>query len=121
MNSRCHNPNDDRYKYYGRRGIKVWVGWRTPKGFTHFLQHVGPRPGPRHSLDRIKNNLGYAPGNVRWATKKAQANNRKNGLLLKYKGREQTLAQWCDELGHEYSKVWSRLYTYGWTIEEALQ
>lgn len=120
MNSRCHNRNDDRYSYYGKRGIAVWPGWRTPAGFPHFLAEVGRRPSSQYSLDRIKNNLGYIPGNVRWATRKTQANNRKNGVMITLEGKKQTLAQWCDELERKYSVVWDRIYRYKWTKRRAL-
>lgn len=44
--------------------------------FRAFLAHIGPAPDPRLSLDRIDNNRGYEPGNVRWATASEQARNR---------------------------------------------
>ena len=48
--------------------------------FEEFFAEVGPRPEPKHfySLDRFPNNDGhYEKGNVRWATKKQQARNRR--------------------------------------------
>ena len=77
MNVRCTNPKHIHYKRYGGRGIKVcdeW-SWDNPDGFRNFLEHIGPRPSLQLSIDRIDNNKGYFPGNVRWATMKEQRAN----------------------------------------------
>jgi hypothetical protein len=70
---RCTNKNTKDYKYYGGRGISVcaeWVG-----NFEAFFQHVGKKPSPKYSIDRIDNNGNYEPGNVRWATHQQQMQN----------------------------------------------
>lgn len=76
MNKRCHNPNNRAYPDYGGRGIQVCPEWR--ESFEAFYAHIGPKPGPGYSVDRINNDGNYEPGNVRWATAKEQANNRRN-------------------------------------------
>ena len=75
MKTRCYNRNQRSFKDYGGRGIKVAKEWR--RSFKRFFAHVGPRPSPQHSLDRIDNNGHYAPGNVRWATPVEQRRNQR--------------------------------------------
>ncbi len=72
---RCTNPKFPQWKDYGGRGISVCAEWRN--SFTAFFEHVGPRPSPQHSFDRIDNDGNYEPGNVRWATRSQQNSNQR--------------------------------------------
>lgn len=75
MIQRCENPRQDKFRYYGGRGISVCQSWRD--SYEAFLNDVGRRPHPSMSIDRINNDGNYEPGNVRWATHKQQANNKR--------------------------------------------
>jgi hypothetical protein len=75
MKDRCTNPRHRAWRNYGGRGITVCLEWLA--SFEAFIAHVGSRPSPDHSLDRIDNNGGYGPGNVRWATLSQQMRNRR--------------------------------------------
>jgi hypothetical protein len=44
--------------------------------FTRFLKDMGKRPEGM-TLDRIDNEKGYEPGNVRWADATTQSQNRR--------------------------------------------
>lgn len=79
MRQRCKNPNNRAYAEYGGRGICVFEGW--DRSFEAFYRYIGPRPSASHSLDRIDNDRGYEPGNVRWAGKSQQASNRRSARI----------------------------------------
>lgn len=78
MNQRCNCPGHDSYPHYGGRGIAICERWRT---FENFLEDMGPKPSPKHSLDRRDVNGNYEPGNCRWATSAEQARNKRTTKL----------------------------------------
>lgn len=75
MKRRCASKSARNAPWYRDRGITVCERWKND--FTAFLADVGPRPAPGYSIDRIDNDRGYEPGNVRWATSREQRLNQR--------------------------------------------
>ena len=82
--ARC-KPNHSKHEHYFDRGIFFKFN-----SFDEFYKEIGPRPSNKHSCDRINNDKGYEPGNIRWATKSQQERNRRcdNCELLKQRIQE---------------------------------
>jgi hypothetical protein len=106
---------------WGGRGITVHEEWRSDYlAFkTYVLSELGERPAKGYSFDRINNELGYVPGNVRWADQKTQANNTKRNRVISFKGETHTLAQWAERIGVNYFTLHTRIYRKGWSVERA--
>jgi hypothetical protein len=73
MKQRCLNENNDRYRDYGGRGIKVCNEWMT---FRNFYNDMGDRPEGK-TIDRIDNNGNYEKSNCKWSTHDEQCLNRR--------------------------------------------
>src|SRR5262245_14872347 len=116
--NRCPNPRARDRKYYGGRGIRVCDRWR--RSFAAFLADMGPRPSPRHTLERIDNSGHYEPGNCRWATRKEQGNNTRHNRFITHEGITRTLSQWAEATGLSESCIRIRLDRLGWSVKEAL-
>lgn len=121
MKSRCRNDAECKNRY-SERGISVCEEWKD--SFETFYQCVSKLPhyGEKgRSLDRIDNNKGYSPDNVRWATVKEQARNRENNVCLTVDGETKCLAEWLEspDTIDCYGTVWGRLKR-GWSAKRAL-
>ncbi len=100
--ARCHVKHHPTYPAYGAKGIRMCREWRD--SFQAFLDHIGPRPSNEHSLDRRDPYGNYEPGNVRWATTKQQARNKKQTKYIKHPktGKSARAADVAEELGMRY-------------------
>lgn len=81
MKSRCNNPNNDAYRYYGGRGIKICDEWQNNYGsFRQWAMANGYDPNAKHgdcTIDRIDNDGNYEPSNCRFVDMKTQNQNQR--------------------------------------------
>ena len=73
--------------------------------YEQLANAMGPRPTAEHTIDRIDSCGHYEPGNVRWATKQEQTENR--SITLKHD--KATLMRLCEERGLPYSVSYTHL------------
>lgn len=118
MKDRCHNPNGLSYPNYGGRGITVCDEWRH--SFDTFLRDMGPRPTPRHQIDRIDNDLGYEASNCRWVTPSENCNNKSTNRLITHAGQTLTATQWARKVNLPGRVILARIDKLGWPAERAL-
>ncbi len=106
MLQRCLNPKHPSYADYGGRGITVCDEWR--ESASAFVRYVSPRPKGM-TLERIDNDRGYEPGNIRWATRAEQVRNRRNNIIVQLGEERLVLKDACARLGMSYDAIWRRL------------
>jgi hypothetical protein len=102
MKRRCQNPNHDKYRYYGGRGIKVCDRWQS---FENFLEDMGEKPEGAYSLDRIDPNGNYEPSNCRWADHYTQTRNTRRNRFITAHGVTMCMSEWEEKTGIDHRKI----------------
>lgn len=120
MKNRCSNKKDKYFKNYGGRGIKVCDEWQND--FMNFYNWAMANGYDNNlTLDRTDNDGNYCPENCRWVDRKEQMRNMRRNRILKYKGKEQTMAQWAEEFNIPYYILNGRINQYGWSVKDAIE
>lgn len=114
MHARCTYRKHPAYARYKDLGIcKEWYV------FAKFQSDMSDMWFKGSTLERIDNEAGYQLGNCRWATRREQANNRKNTVYLEHNGDRMPLTYWAERVGITANALRLRLLK-GWTLSDAL-
>lgn len=109
IRERCLSPKSKRYADYGGRGITLCDEWKAD--FLVFRDYISALPHCQedgYTVDRIDNNLGYFPGNVRFATRQEQMNNTRHNVVLTHNGKTQSITAWSKETGIKVETLFYR-------------
>lgn len=117
MLGRCHSKTHKSFWRYGGSGIFVCDRWRN--SFENFYADMGPKPSPKHSIDRIDGTGSYTPENCRWATTGEQLRNRRVTRFIEFQGKKLTAKEWEPFSGVKPDTLLRRI-KLGWTPERAL-
>lgn len=120
IKKRCTNPNATNFAHYGGRGIGLCDEWAA--SFDAFLSHVGRRPTHHHCIERIENDRGYVPGNVRWALHAEQMQNTRRSRRVTYRGEPMTVSAAARAAGGIVrAQTAVRRINAGWGIAAAVE
>jgi hypothetical protein len=115
LRRRCRSGGDR--GRYQERGIKLHGPWADD--FDAFVQEVGIAPGPCARFERIDQQEGYEPGNVRWTTTPTTPASRLNAHMITANGNTVTLAEWAALTGLHPGTLGWRINA-GWDLRRAL-
>lgn len=112
MRTRCYNPNDRSYRWYGAKGITICDEWL--ESFSSFIEWAwqnGYKKGL--SIDRIDSNGPYSPENCRWVTINNNAKYKSSTKIHTINGLSMTGREWADYLGVGTNMVNRYIRMYG--------
>jgi hypothetical protein len=96
MMHRCHIPTTEQYEDYGGRGIFVCDAWHDVRKFVEDIEtEIGVRPTGMQ-IDRVNNNKGYQPGNVKWSTSKENCRNTRRNHLVTIGSETRCASEWAE-------------------------
>lgn len=118
IKQRCYNQNNEAYKNYGGRGIKVcdewlndttkFISWSLDNGYEKGLE-----------IDRIDVNGNYEPSNCRWVSRIINANNKRNNIKYIFNNKEMSIKEISELVKIPITTLKSRLKK-GMSIDEAI-
>ena len=104
IKTRCYNPNCQKYKNYGGKGILMCDEWLNDfNSFYEWSIKNGWKDGL--TIDRIDVDGNYEPSNCRWVDWKTQQRNKSNNIYVEFNGRKVCLKEYAELKGISYDKA----------------
>jgi hypothetical protein len=113
-NAMLNRTRQEQHKEYYLH-VTVCNEWLS---FEAFYRDMGSPPAGM-TLDRIKNNEGYYPGNCRWATQTQQMRNTRRRKDFEMNGERKSLIEWAESKGINFERLRGRIRR-GWRFEDAI-
>lgn len=117
IKTRTCNERSICYKHYGARGVSMAPEWRDD--FLRFVEDMGDKPSPEHTINRIDNDGDYTPVNCVWSTRGEQARNRSDNVRVEHDGVSEVLVDFAVRNNVNYSSLAHRIKRTGETATEA--
>lgn len=118
MKTRCFNPNCEKYKNYGARGISVCKEWKDNfQAFYEWAMANGYKENL--TIERTDVDGNYCPENCCWIPAEKQGLNKTSNVVIEFNGKRHILSEWSKIVGISESELSYRL-SHGWSIEKAL-
>jgi len=114
MIQRCHNPNNDSYKNYGARGVKVCDTWRN--SFIEFFDWAtnnGWQEGLQADKDIKGNGLLYSPETVIFVSAAENSRYKRNNIIITYQNETKCLTDWATHIGINACTLTTRIKRWG--------
>ena len=111
MHERCRNPSHVAYPRYGGRGIAVCAEWAAFDAFERWAHVSGYTD--HLTFERSDDDLGYSPGNCRWAAAGGQARIKRSNVNIEIDGVVMCATDWADKAGLNVGTVLRRFHL-GW-------
>ena len=104
IKTRCYNPNCQKYKNYGGKGICMCNEWLDDfNSFYEWSINNGWKDGL--TIDRIDVDGNYEPSNCRWVDWKTQQRNKSNNIYVEFNGKKVCLKEYAELKGISYDKA----------------
>lgn len=116
IKERCESPSCKEYPYYGGRGIKCL--FNTYEEFKEFALSHGY--ADHLTVERIDVNGHYEPGNITFVPLSLQNRNKRNSVLISYKGLTLCASEWGEILGINPDTLTKRKRS-GWSDERTIE
>lgn len=103
---RCNDPDNAQFAQYGGRGVSVYAPWVADRReFMCYLTGLTGWDDPHLTIDRIDNDRGYEPGNLRFVSLREQQQNKTSTHWVEYRGERMSASDFWRRFCPRYARI----------------